>query len=287
MTIVFKPLSAPRDLASCVSLQADTCDGSPFLAVPALVAVARGNGLILGAVDDEDTMHGAIVDIASADGGHISWLTAFYAVSENERNKGVGTKLRYHERDFGIERGVPLTRWAIDPLRGLEAHIAFNKLGAVAVSYERDLYGEMHDRRNSGLATDRLIVEWWLTSPRVKAVVDREVLPYHFHLGLDKMEVATRTAVTENGFRRLVKFDDSVCDGIITSAVILVEIPAKLDSMRAGDIDLARDWRLRTRDIFERMFESGYIITGLVHEGGRSFQLFERASKATILERDV
>jgi len=34
------------------------------------------------------------------------------------------------------------------------------------------------------------------------------------------------------------------------------------------------------------MFAAGYIITGLVHEGGRSFQLLERLSKATILERD-
>ena len=168
----------------------------------------------------------------------------------------------------------------------MEAHIAFNKLGAVAVGYKRDLYGELHDSRNSGLATDRLTIEWWLTSPRVRAVVDRRSLPYHFSLGLDKMEVATRTAVTGDGQRRLVKFDDSVCEGITSSSVILVEIPAKLDRLRKEDIDLARDWRVRTRDIFERMFASGYIITGLVHEGGRSFHLFERASRATILERD-
>ena len=168
----------------------------------------------------------------------------------------------------------------------MEAHIAFNKLGAVAISYERDLYGELHDSRNSGLATDRLIVEWWLTSPRVRAVVDHQSLPYHFHLGLDKMEVATRTVMADTGQRHLVGFDDSVCDGITSRSVILVEIPAKLALMREEDIDLARDWRVRTRDIFERMFDSGYIITGLVHEGGRSFQLFERASKATILERD-
>lgn len=285
MTILIRPLKAPRELAACTTLQADTCDGSPFFAVPALVAVERGNGLVLGAVDDEETMCGAIVDVAVADGDLASWFTAFYAVRESERNNGIGTRLRYNERDLGIERGVQLTKWAIDPLRGLEAHIAFNKLGAVAVSYERDMYGQLHDSRDSGLATDRLIVEWWLTSPRVRAVVDRQVLPYHFRLGLDKMEVATRTAVTDNAYRRLVEFDDSVCDGITTSAAILVEIPAKLDGLRAEDIDLARDWRVRARDIFERMFESGYIITGLVHEGGRSFQLFERANKATILER--
>jgi predicted GNAT superfamily acetyltransferase len=178
-----------------------------------------------------------------------------------------------------------LSRWTIDPLRGLEGHIAFNKLGAIAVGYERNIYGQLRDSTNEGLASDRLIVEWWLTSPRVNAVVDNQVPPYHFHLGLDKMEVATRTTLTDDGYRRLIKFNDSVCNGITKSAAALIEIPANLDSMRLTNIDLARDWRLKTRDIFEQMFNASYIITGLVHEGGRSFQLFERESKPTILER--
>ena len=286
MTIIIRQLSTPRDLASCVALQMRACEGSVYLAVPALVAIEASNGLTIGAVDDAGKVHGALVDVPSANGDLRSWFTAFRTVSESERNNGTGTGLRYEERDIGIKRGIQLVRWAIDPLRGMEAHIAFNKLGAVAVGYKRDLYGELHDSRNSGLATDRLTIEWWLTSPRVRAVVDRRSLPYHFSLGLDKMEVATRTAVTGDGQRRLVKFDDSVCEGITSSSVILVEIPAKLDRLRKEDIDLARDWRVRTRDIFERMFASGYIITGLVHEGGRSFHLFERASRATILERD-
>ncbi len=285
MTIVIRPLSLPREFATCQTLQSDACEGSLFLAVPVLVAIRQSNGLILGAFDDQETMHGAIVDVASADEKPLCLFTAFYAVIVDKRNKGIGTKLRYRERDLAITKGAVLIRWAIDPLRGLEGHVAFNKLGAVAVSYERDMYGELRDSSNEGLATDRLIVEWWLTSPRVNAVVDSQVLPYHFHLGLDKMEVATRTVLTDDGYRRLVKFDDSVCHGITKSAAVLIEIPAKLDSMRLVSIDLARDWRLRTRDIFEQMFNAGYIITGLVHEGGRSFQLFERKSKSTILER--
>ncbi len=285
MTIAIRSLSLPREFATCQTLQTHVCGGSPFLAVPALVALKRSNGLILGAFDDQETMHGAIVDVASIDEKVPSLFTAFHAVSEAKRNKGIGTKLRYRERSLAIEKGTLLSRWAIDPLRGLEAHIAFNKLGAIAVSYNRDMYGELHDSSNEGLATDRLIVEWWLTSPRVNAVVDSQVLPYHFHLGLNKMEVATRTALTDHGYRRLVKFDTSVCEGVTKSAAVLIEVPAKLDSMRSVHMDLARDWRLRTRDIFEQMLKVGYIITGLVHEGGRSFQLFERESRSTILER--
>jgi len=286
MTIVIDRLTTAREFSACETLQRATSDGSPLFAAPALVAIERCNGLILGAMKDDETLCGTIIDVASVDGDLSSWFTSYHAVMEGERNKGIGTMLRSLEREIGMKEGVALIKWAIDPLRSLEAHVAFNKLGAVAVGYERDLYGELRNSRNKGLATDRLLVEWWLTAPRVKAVVDNHALPYHFHLGLDKMEVATRTSVADTQLRRLVGFDDSVCGGITRSAVILIEIPVKLDNMRASDINLARDWRLQTRDIFERMFASGYIITGLVHEGGRSFQLFERASKTVILERD-
>jgi len=285
MTILIDRLTTAQEFSACEALQRATSDESVFFAAPALVAIERCNGLILGAMDGKKSMVGTIIDVAHVETDLSSWFTSFRAVIEDERNKGVGTMLRSLEREIGMKEGVALVKWAIDPLRSLEAHVAFNKLGAVAVGYERDLYGEQRDSRNQGLATDRLIVEWWLTAPRVNEVIDRHALPYHFHLGLDKMEVATRTSMTDNGLRRLVGFDDSVCGGITRSAVVLVEIPAKLDRMRASDIDLARDWRLQTRDIFERMFAAGYMITGLVHEGGRSFHLFERANKATILER--
>ncbi len=286
MTILIDQLSTAHEFSACEALQRATSDQSVFFAAPALVAIEKCNGLILAAMRRDGEMCGTIIDIASVDTDLSSWFTAFHAVSEDERNKGIGTMLRSREREIGMQKGVALVKWAIDPLRSLEAHVAFNKLGAVAVGYERDLYGELRDSRNEGLATDRLLVEWWLTAPRVNAVIDRHALPHHFHLGLDKMEVATRTRLTDGGLRRLLGFDDSVCAGVTRGAVVLVEIPAKLDRIRANDLDLARDWRLQTRDIFERMFAAGYTITGLVHEGGRSFQLFERVSKATILERD-
>jgi len=285
MSILIKPLETPRELSACQRLQTDTCQGSPFLLVPALVALHRSNGLILGAVDGQEKLLGAIVDLAAQDPAAPSFFTAFRAVNAERRNKGIITRLRRHERDLAIGRGVVLCRWPIDPLRSVEAHVAFNKLGAIAVGYERDLYGELLNSRNEGMATDRVIVEWWLTSPRVEAVIDRQMLPHHFHLGLDKMEVATHTSPTDDGHRHIIRFDSAVCSGVTKNAAVLIEIPARLDSIRTDNLDLARDWRLRTRDIFEQMFDAGYIITGLVHQGGRSFQLFERQSKSAILER--
>jgi predicted GNAT superfamily acetyltransferase len=131
-----------------------------------------------------------------------------------------------------------------------------------------------------GLASDRLIVEWWLDSPRVSEVINRRRLPHHFHLGLDKMEVVTKTRLVKNGIRRLASYEETP-----KGKVVLVEIPADLDRLCDEDLDLARDWRLKTRNLFERLLTNGYTITGFVHEAGRSFHLLERADRKTILER--
>jgi len=164
-------------------------------------------------------------------------------------------------------------------------HLAFNKLAAIAASYKRNLYGEATAPDHRGLATrslasDRLIVEWWLDSPRVSGVINRRRLPHHFHLGLDKMEVVTKTRLVKNGIRRLAGYEETP-----KGKVILVEIPADLDRLCDEDLDLARDWRLKTRDLFERLLTNGYTMTGFVHEAGRSFHLLERADRKTILER--
>ena len=168
----------------------------------------------------------------------------------------------------------------VDPLRGAQAHFAFNKLGAIATSYERDVFGELSDSSNVGLATDRLAVEWWIACPRVSEIVDQGRLPFHYSYGFDRMEVVTKTGVTESGVRRLQKVEAG-----FRSDVLLFEIPVDLDRVRESDPDLARDWRIKTRDAFELLFAGGYILSGFVHEAGRSFHLFERAEKGSLLTR--
>jgi predicted GNAT superfamily acetyltransferase len=180
----------------------------------------------------------------------------------------------------GKRQGIALVTWAIDPLESRSPHLAFNKLAAIASSYKRDMYGEAIAPDDRGLASDRLIVEWWLDSPRVSEVINRRRLPHHFHLGLDKMEVITKTRLVKNGIRRLASYEEAP-----RGKIILVEIPADLDRLCDEDLDLARDWRLKTRNLFERLLTNGYTMTGFVHEAGRSFHLLERADRKTILER--
>ena len=58
--------------------------------------------------------------------------------------------------------------WTYDPLESRNAYLNVHKLGAACRSYIRDYYGPMADGLNVGLPSDRLRVEWWISSERVR-----------------------------------------------------------------------------------------------------------------------
>ena len=56
--------------------------------------------------------------------------------------------------------------------------------------------------------------------------------------------------------------------------LLLVEIPADFLALKTASQTLALEWRLHTRDLFEALFERGYLVTDFVHLPGtyaRSF----------------
>ncbi len=287
MTMITERLQDPHAFSTCEAIQQDI-SGIVLISSSIMVDIERCGGLIIGARENEakgSTLSGALIDLVGESQGCRSWFTIFHGVRKELQNQGIGHHLRLRERMEGKRQGIALVTWAIDPLESRPPHLAFNKLAAIAVSYKRNLYGEAsspdHGPATRSLASDRLIVEWWLDSPRVNGVVNRRKLPHHFHLGLDKMEVITKTRLVKNGIRRLASYE-----GTPKGKVILVEIPADLDQLYDEDHDLTRDWRLKTRDLFEQLLTNGYTMTGFVHEAGRSFHLLERADRKTILERN-
>jgi predicted GNAT superfamily acetyltransferase len=61
------------------------------------------------------------------------------------------------------------------------------------------------------------------------------------------------------------------------SLILLVEIPADFLALKEANFELAKDWRLKSRDIFEGLFRTGYLVTDFVHLPGkypRSYYVF-------------
>ncbi len=286
MSIEVEPLAGLEPWRACERLELEVRGeplGRPTCGLPTLRAIDDSGGLILGAWDtstSERVLAGALVDLSGRHEGFSGLFTLFLGVLPRRRNAGVASALRRAERAEAADRGVEVVRWWIDPLRGDETHLALNRLGAVGCRYERNVFGELHDRQNAGLATDRVGIEWWVRAPRTAAVVEQGRVAAHYQLGFHEMAVLTKTTVGPSGQRVLLDLDRSV-----TGAHLLVEVPEHLDPLREAAADEARRWRLATRDAFERLFAEGYLLVGLIHEAGRSFQLFEAADLGAVLGR--
>lgn len=75
---------------------------------------------------------------------------------------GLGLSLKHAQRDWCRARGIATVTWTFDPMIARNAAFNLRKLGAVAVGYLPNFYGEMNDQFNAGQETDRLSVEWHL-----------------------------------------------------------------------------------------------------------------------------
>ena len=120
------------------------------------------------------------------------------AVLPEARGLQLGVRLKLYQRRWGLERGITHIRWTFDPLRPVNATLNIHRLGATATSYLPDYYGEMAGI-NSGIASDRLLVDWELGSDVVAALAEgrpRRLQPSaHLPLTLpDDLEALTRDA---------------------------------------------------------------------------------------------
>lgn len=74
---------------------------------------------------------------------------------------GIGERLKWAQRDAVLAQGIDLITWTYDPLESANAYLNLRKLGAVCNTYLRNVYGNLTDTLNNGLATDRFQVDWW------------------------------------------------------------------------------------------------------------------------------
>ena len=87
------------------------------------------------------------------------------AVHPDSRGLGLGARLKWYQRDWCLARGITRVRWTFDPLRRINANLNIARLGATANVYLPDYYGQM-EGINAGVASDRIVADWALTSPQ-------------------------------------------------------------------------------------------------------------------------
>lgn len=92
------------------------------------------------------------------------------------QSQGLGRRLKQHQREWALERGVGHITWTFDPLVARNAHFNLNVLGARVTEYLVNQYGAMDDGVNRGDQTDRLMVSWALAAPPAPKPPDERVV---------------------------------------------------------------------------------------------------------------
>ena len=291
--IFVRPLVTLEAFRAAEALQREVWPGSEREVLPLhlLTTVAHNGGLVLGAYHGEQ-MVGLLMGFLGTDEGpsdrpaltRLKHCSHMLGVLPAYRNQNVGYQLKLAQRDFVSAQGVRLVTWTYDPLESRNARLNIAKLGAVCATYKREVYGQMRDGLNAGLASDRFQVDWWLTSTRVKERLFGQRAPLILESFTSAgAEILNPTTVGPAG---LVRPAERVL--ALAGSLALIEIPASFQTIKTADMGLAAAWRAHTRALFEAAFDSGYWVTDFffetVRDRPRSFYALSRGVRVNYSE---
>jgi predicted GNAT superfamily acetyltransferase len=176
--IVMRKCDTLQDFHACVALQREVWEENDIELEPSTMFLVAANtgGQVLG-VFDAQKLIGYVFAVVGLHGLTPYLHSHHAAVHWNYRDRGIGRALKLFQRDEALARGIRLIEWTFDPLELRNAHFNLNRLGAICREYRPNLYGVTSSPLHRGIPTDRLLAEWWLDSPRVKAAVRGEEAP--------------------------------------------------------------------------------------------------------------
>jgi predicted GNAT superfamily acetyltransferase len=235
--IVVRSCESLGEFRACVALQKEIWNEADLEIVPdtIFVVAAHTGGQILGAFDGERLI-GFTLSMPGLRNGAAYLHSHMTGVRAEYRDRGAGRMLKLLQRDEALSRDIRLIEWTFDPLEMRNAHFNLNRLGAIARRYEPNLYGITSSPLHRGLATDRLVAEWYLDSPRVLAAL--------------------------NGELPSPQFAESI------------EIPASLDDWKASDLPQVQTLQSRVRERFIEGFAKRYAAVGVARTArGSTYQL--------------
>ncbi len=254
MGIAIRPLRSLDEYTACEELQRRVwamLDDLEVVPLHLLVTVQRNGGLLLGAFDGGELVGFVFGFPGFTKEGRAKHCSHMMGVAQGYQSAGIGYRLKLAQRDFALAQGVELVTWTYDPLESRNAYLNIHKLGAVSQTYIRDYYGPLADGLSAGLPSDRLQVDWWITSGHIE---QRQISMAGQPHARGVLQV-NDTGRTEAGLLTpgALHLDTTV-------PLVQVEIPVDFQSVKTTDPDLALAWRQATREIFEFYCASGYTV---------------------------
>ncbi len=206
-------------------------------------------GIVLGAYLPEGSIIGFAWAFPALDSQRNVFLFSdTLAVLPQYRDRGIGTRLKFEQREWALRHDLSIIRWTYDPLEARNSYLNLARLGGVAMTYKRNAYGVGLTGPNKGLETDRLVVNWFINSPRVR-----------------KRASVRYTPEAPPAYPSCIKLQDSGDDVIPAEALLdrcqsnlLIPIPLDFQRLKETYFDAAQRWRLAMREVCETYFSRGY-----------------------------
>ncbi len=254
-----RDLEGMADMRLCEEIQREVWGFDDLDIVPAglMAVMVHYGGLASGAFVD-GRMAGFVNGFPGFVDGKPLHHSHMLAVRPEYRSRSIGIALKWDQADRCLARGLVHVNWTFDPLQARNANLNLNHLGTLASVYRENVYGESRSPLHGGIPTDRLEPDWFLRSDRVAKARRGELKPPP---GIPDLPRVNRLRARRNGFPECSEMRD-----VPDAPEVLLAIPPCFTAMIGEDVGLAFDWRMKTRNAFQRLLASGYDIRGF-HEG--------------------
>lgn len=219
--------------------------------------VAKNGGVVIGAFDGEQLI-GFVYSFPGYANGETYLCSHMMGIDPAYQNQGVGYHLKMKQAEEAGKLGYQKIRWTYDPLESRNGYLNIAKLGAICSDYIENCYGEMTDELNKGLPSDRFNVEWMIRSPyqnqrhdlfaELSMQTDRMLLDWN--LRTDGHPQAIRKEIDSRVFTNL--------------SYLFIPVPIEFQQVKQNDIELAIDWRLKTREVFMKSFAEGWAVAHVI-----------------------
>ena len=263
-----RPFQTVAEYRECVRLQEATWgEGFSERVAPAILHVSqRLGGVASGAYDGEGRLVGFVFGMTGLDDEGLLHWSDMLAVRPEARDAGLGRRLKLYQREAVMARGVDRMVWTFDPLQSRNAYLNFMKLGAVARTYVRDMYGDTDSHLHRGIGTDRLVALWLMSTERVA-----RRLAGADDLARSTLQGTSATLGWELGPTGHPRPGEALLD--LEQGQVSVAVPSDLEGLMKDSTELAVAWRQTTRVVFETYLDRGYEARELIRQGPVSHYL--------------
>ncbi|MFK2826674.1 GNAT family N-acetyltransferase [Bacillus sp. B190/17] len=275
-SIICKQLEELKDIQEMVSFQEEIWGRGSAVPITQLIAASHHGGLLLGAFH-QDQLVGGLYSFPGYHNQDVYLYSHMAAVHPNYQNAGIGSKLKLKQREWAMQYGYKKIMWTFDPLQARNSHFNLNKLGAYVNTYIPSYYGEMNDKLNKGLPSDRFLAEWDICSQRVEkalaGTLHSETAEKNYSL-LFNYEEHHELPVPLNV--NIVSGEDGY----------LIPVPADIHHLKQVDIEIAKKWRYELRNHITEWLSKGYKVTGIIRNSSQSvhYYVIENEKKADIYD---